>query len=63
MADRRKAKLSGFSETGHAVKGNLVCLNEKEVMNNPVMRGTLQERAKALGGSVCTATKAKMMLN
>ncbi len=63
VADREKAKDWGFSETGHAVRGNLICLNEKEVINNPVMRGSLAERAELLGGCISSITEAKMIMN
>lgn len=63
IADRKKAKDWGFSETGHIVRGTLICLNEKEVMCSQAMNGTLEERAKELGGVISSVTEAKMIMN
>lgn len=63
IADRNKARNWGFSENGHIVRGTFICLNEKEVMNSQAMSGTLEERAKELGGLVSSVTEAKMIMN
>lgn len=63
LANLKKAKDWGFSEIGHAVKESIICLNEKEVMNNPVMSGTLAERAEVLGGYVASLSEAKLIIN
>lgn len=63
IADRKKAKDWGFSEIGHSVRGNLICLNEKEVMNSQAMKGSLPERAELLGGCLSSVTEAKMIMN
>lgn len=63
VADIRKAKDLGFQELGHIVKGKLICLNEKEVMNNPAMQGTLEDRADVLGSVVSSASEAKQIMN
>lgn len=63
IADLKKAKDWGFMELGHLIKGNKICLNEKEVVNNPAMSGTLAERAETLGGSVLTAAETKQIMN
>lgn len=63
VADINKAKDWGFQLLGHVVSGKFVCLNEKEVMNNPAMQGTLDERAENLGSVVSTATEAKQIMN
>lgn len=63
IANREKAKDWGFSEIGHTVSGNLICLNEKEVINNPSLNGSLAERAELLGGCISSITEAKMIMN
>lgn len=63
IAERDKANEWGFTELGHIVRGSLICLNEKEVMNNVAMSGTLEDRAEALCGYVTTASEAKMTMN
>lgn len=63
VADIKKAKDWGFQELGHIVNGKSICLNEKEVMNNPAMQGTLEERADDLGGVVSSASEAKQIMN
>lgn len=63
IADKAKAKNWGFSELGHIVNGSKICLNEKEVINNPAMSGTIEERAEELGGCVTSATEAKQIMN
>lgn len=61
-ANIEKAKDRGFQEIGHAIKGNKICLNEKEIINNPAMSGTLEERAEILGGEVLTQTEIKQLM-
>lgn len=63
LADRKKAGEWGYSELGHVVRGNLICLNEKEVMNNEAMTGTLADRAEKLGGRVSSLSETKILLN
>lgn len=63
IADLKKAIDWGFLELSHLIKGNKICLNEKEVINNQAMSGTLAERAEILGGSVLTATETKQIIN
>lgn len=63
IANREKAKDWGFSEIGHTVSGDLICLNEKEVINNPSLNGSLAERAELLGGRISSITEAKMIMN
>lgn len=62
IANIGKAKDWGFLELGHAVKGDKMCLNEKEVSNNIAMNGTLEERAETLGGWVATQGEAKLFM-
>lgn len=63
IADIKKAKDWGFKEMGHLIKSDKMWLNEKEVINNPAMSGTLEERAERLGGIVLSATEAKHIMN
>jgi hypothetical protein len=63
IADREKARNWGFSEVGHIVRGNLICLNEKEIMNSLSLEGSLKERAEQLGGWVTSMSEAKMVMN
>lgn len=63
IADLKKAQDWGFSKIGHITKGNLICLNEKEVMYNQALNGDLAERAEMLGSTVSSASEAKMIMN
>lgn len=63
IANLKKAKDWGFSEIGHNVRENFICLNEKEVMNNEALKGDLAERAETLGGYVATLSEAKSIMN
>lgn len=53
-----KAENYGFNPVAHLVKGTKICLNEKEVMDTQVLQGTLQERAKTLGGKIYSRDEA-----
>lgn len=63
IADLKKAKNWGFTELGHAVRGSLICLNEKEVMGSTSLKGTLKERAEELAGYVTSVAEAKLVMN
>lgn len=63
IANLKKAKDWGFTEIGHAVKESIICLNEKEVMNNEALQGDLAERAELLGGYVASLSEAKLIIN
>lgn len=71
IADTAKAKAAGFDPLTHRTEGKWVllngylkekqwiALNEKEAMNAQALGGTLEERAKALGGKIYTLAEAK----
>lgn len=63
IANLKKAKDWGFSEIGHNVKDNFICLNEKEVLNSEALKGDLEERAEALGGYIASVSEAKFIMN
>lgn len=62
IANLKKAQAHGFMKLGHATRGEIICLNEKEVMNSEGLSGTLDERAKALGGAVATLGEAQLQM-
>lgn len=60
----KNAESKGFSASTHIVKKGKMCLNEKEVMNAPVLKGTLEERIAELEGTCVSYDDAKsLMLN
>lgn len=59
ITNKSKAENYGFSSDTHIVSGNLMCLNEKEVMATQTLNGTLSERVKTLGGKQYTLAEAR----
>jgi hypothetical protein len=53
IIDKAMLQRIGIRLAGHRTNGNLVLLNEKELMSVPGMDGnTVDERAKKIGGTV-----------
>ena len=63
IADKARAADAGFRTEDHRVKENLILLNEKEVMDNTTLQGTLKQRTQALQGTAYTEKKALIELN
>lgn len=62
IADKERASVSGFNVSLHRTSGSWVVLNEKEVRFSQTLTGTLEERAKELGGKVYTLAEARDFL-
>ena len=54
IADKTKASDAGINLLGHRTNGNLVILNEKEVMMSPSLNGDLEKRCVAILGTCYT---------
>lgn len=50
IASKEKASQKGFAVKLHRSNGKQVILNEKEVMNNRLLSGTLEERCAQIDG-------------
>lgn len=57
-----KAYNWGFSPVGHTINGKKICLNEKEVMSNDSLSGTLEERVTQLDGVLVDVNEAKEIM-
>lgn len=63
IAYKTSAVSHGFQVETHRCVGDLICLNEKEVMNSVCMSGDLEERAGKLNGVVCDQYDALAYMN
>lgn len=59
FADKDKAVGAGFSTNTHMTNDTQMALNEKEVMFNSSLKGTLEERAASLGGMILMFYEAR----
>lgn len=50
ICDKAKAIDNGYVSDVHRRKGTSIVLNEKEVMRNPNLKGTFEERITSMGG-------------
>lgn len=57
------AKAYGFDESLHLTRGDMMCVNEKEVMMNPRLAGTLADRASALGSPLYSSDEAVQLMD
>lgn len=62
LADKEKAAAFGFGPEGRKTTGGKIWLNEKEMMNNPVLTGALETRAAQVGGRVYNQSEAAYMI-
>ncbi|MBD5357445.1 MAG: hypothetical protein HDR88_10645 [Bacteroides sp.] len=63
IADKSKAVNYGFQIETHLCNGDMMCINEKELMNSVCMSGNLIERADKLSGVVCDQYEALEFMN
>lgn len=63
IADKTKAVNYGFQVETHVCNGDMMCINEKELMNSVCISGTLKERADKLNGVVCDQYDALALIN
>ncbi len=63
IADKTKAVNYGFLVETHICSGDMMCINEKDLMNTVCLSGTLEERADKLGGVVCDQYEAMAFMN
>lgn len=64
IANKTLAGEKGFSLKTHRTHGDLMLLNEKEVVNNPALHaGSLADRASEIAGTVYTCAAVKHVLN
>lgn len=63
IADKAKAINYGFTAETHRCKGDMMCINEKELMNSVCLSGSLKERADKLHGVVCNQYDALEFMN
>ena len=62
IAKTDKAKMFGFKEFGHKTNRDLICINEKELMNTTTMSGSLEERVEALEAELLSDSEAKIKM-
>ncbi|MEG1729614.1 MAG: hypothetical protein RR280_08770 [Bacteroidaceae bacterium] len=63
IADKVKCADSGFSTSTHRVNGNLMLLNEKEVINNVALSGmNLREKMIPISGKDYTLSEIKQVM-
>ncbi len=63
IADKAKAADVGFVIEDHRRKDNQILLNEKEVMSNIALTGTLKQRVKQLNGASYTEKQVITEIN
>ncbi len=64
IANEKKARAAGFNPTLHLTAKGFMVLNGREAEQSPSLGGTLEDRAKALGGRLCgSAAQAKAEIN
>lgn len=63
IADKSKAINYGFMAETHLCSDNMMCINEKDLINSVCISGTLEERADKLGGVVCDQYEAIAFMN
>lgn len=63
IADKKQAINYGFPAETHLCKGDMMCINEKELMNSICMSGSLKERADKLLGVICDQYDALSFMN
>ncbi len=54
---------AGFKKRGHRMKDDEILLNEREILINSHLEGTLEERVAQLEGTLYTEVKAIYYLN
>lgn len=63
IADKTIAENYGFNPATHLLNGSLICLNEKEVLTCPFLKGTLKTRVKTLKANAYNREKALEIMN
>ncbi len=63
IANKTTAAEHGFPAKNHVVNGNLVLLNEREVVFSPTLSGTLEQRAAQLSASIYTEPELQIIIN
>ena len=63
IADKALSSFVGFNISTHRTNNDKIILNEKELVNNKCLEGTLEERAKAISGTVYTHTEIINKIN
>ena len=63
IADKSKAVDYGFQVETHLCNGDMMCINEKDLMNSVCISGSLNERAEKLNGVVCDQYDALAFMN
>ena len=65
LADMVKARAHGINLVGHRTKGDLVALNEKEVLCTPALASapTFEEKVAMLDGTIYTGAEIIDILN
>lgn len=62
ITEIENAKIFGFKTFGHKTNGDLICINENELLNAPTMCGTLEERVAALNAELLSDSEAKIIM-
>ena len=63
ICDKAKAIDNGYMPDVHRRKGNAIVLNEKEVMQNPNLKGTFEERIAGMAGYAVTEQEMTETIN
>ncbi len=58
----KKAVDINIDTVGHFKKGDLIVLNQNEVLNNPYLEGDLDARVKQLGAKIYTQQYVKRII-
>ena len=62
LANKQKALDIGINTIGHFKKGDMIILNEKEVMENHNLDGDIEERVKTIGAKLYTNSYTKRII-
>lgn len=63
IADKRKAARHGFSGPAYILRDGKVCINEKDLANARSMTGSIEDRAREIGGEIMSLAKARSIMN
>ncbi len=63
ICNKEKALAVGIRELGHRTKDTEILLNEREIIINPNLTGTLEERVAALDGTAYSRTGVYQYIN
>lgn len=63
LANVQLAQSAGLKLAGHRKNGSFVIYNEKEIINAPSLKGSLEERVILIGGEIYTRSEILTVIN